>query len=99
MRTTVDLYPDVVEGVRAVARKRGVSFKKALNEIVRLGLVYEKGGPRPFKQMTWPMGPARFDLTKALSLAAELEDEENLRRMQLATDGARQRSDNLRPDV
>ena len=84
MRTTVTLDPDVVEGVRSIARKRNISFKAALNDAVRAGLVAERGGNRPYKVQARPMGLRQdVDLTHALRLAGELEDEEILRKMEL----------------
>jgi hypothetical protein len=83
MRTTVTLEPDVAEGLKAIAKKKNLSFKDALNSTVRAGLVAERGGRRPFVQKTYSMGPEKVDLTKALQLAADLEDEETIRKLQL----------------
>jgi len=38
MRTTVTLEPDLAKKVKALAHRRGVSFKQALNEALRRGL-------------------------------------------------------------
>jgi hypothetical protein len=38
MRTTVTLEPDLAKKVRQLAHQRGVSFKQALNEVIRRGL-------------------------------------------------------------
>jgi hypothetical protein len=38
VRTTVTLEPDLAKKVKALAARRGVSFKQALNEVVRRGL-------------------------------------------------------------
>ena len=81
-RTTVTLDPDVAEQLKALARKRDVSFKEALNSAVRAGLVAQRGGARPYRTPTWPLG-ARVDLTHALQVAADLEDEEYLRKSEL----------------
>lgn len=84
MRTTVTLDPDVVEQLKALAHRRNVSFKAALNDAVRAGLVAERGGSRPFKVEARPMGVRPgVDLTKALQLAYELEDEEIVRKLAL----------------
>jgi hypothetical protein len=83
MRTTVTLDPDVATLLRKAVRDRGQSFKQVLNAAIRDGL---KGGRRepvrPFKQRTFDMGQPMVDLTKALSLAFELEDAEKIARMQ-----------------
>ncbi len=79
MRTTVTLDPDTRLLVERAMRERGVSFKKALNDAVRSGL-----GARPATddRYTTPkhMGAPRIDLTKALALSGELEDEELIRK-------------------
>ena len=79
MRTTITLDPDVDALVRRFMRRRGLSFKKAVNEAIRQGL---GDGPRePFRTPTFDMGPAFVPLDKALRLAGELEDEELARRL------------------
>ena len=84
MRTTVTLDPDVVEQLKALAQRRNVSFKVALNDAVRAGLTAEGGGSRPFKVKPRPLGrgPARGPYTRA-RLAYELEDEEIIRKLEL----------------
>ena len=52
-------------------RERGLSFKQAVNEAIRAGLgPAEQGGGGYTTART--LGPARGDITKALSLAGEL---------------------------
>jgi predicted transcriptional regulator len=83
-RTTVTLDPDVKEQLKAVARKRNVSFKVALNDTVRAGLAEGRGGRRRFVVDARPMGvKPGVNLTKALQLAADLEDEEIMRKLEL----------------
>ena len=38
MRTTVTLEPDLAKKVKVLAHRRGLSFKQALNEVIRRGL-------------------------------------------------------------
>jgi hypothetical protein len=84
MRTTVTLDPDVVEQLKALARRRNVSFKAALNDAVRMGLAADRGGSRPYKMPTGKLGVRPgVDLTKGLQLASELEDEEVIRKLKL----------------
>ncbi len=83
MRTTVTLDEDVARQLEQLRRDRGVSFKEAINSTLRQGLK----GPlkaRRYKLKTYPMGllPG-INLDKALQLAAELEDEEIIRKLQL----------------
>jgi hypothetical protein len=80
MRTTVTLDPDTALIVSRRMRERGVSFKQALNDAIRAGAA----GPaatQPFRTETASMGETRVNLDRALQLAAELEDEELLRKM------------------
>ncbi len=84
VRTTVTLDPDVAAKLKQVARDRGVSFKAALNDAVRAGLGTEARSPRRYRLRTRKMGAMRgVDLDKALRLAAELEDAELLRKLEL----------------
>ena len=78
------LDPDVAQELKNLARRKNVPFKQVLNSAVRAGLAAERAGRKPFVQQTYPMGPAKIDLTKALQLAYDLEDEETIRKMRLA---------------
>jgi len=85
MRTTVTLDPDVERLLRDAMRERGISFKQALNQAARDGLVRARQ-PRTkrFVQKTYAMGAREgVNLDKALSLADAMEDEERIRKMQL----------------
>jgi len=80
MRTTVTLDPDVEKLLRGEVRRSGEPFKQVLNNAIRAGLKRRRSQPEPFRALVFDMGAPKLDLTKALSLAAELEDEELLRR-------------------
>jgi hypothetical protein len=82
MRTTVTLDPDVASLVRRLMDERGLTFKEAVNRAIRAGLAPERG-EAPFSQESFAMGPPAVPLTKALVLAAELEDEDLTRRMEI----------------
>jgi hypothetical protein len=83
-RTTVTLDPDIAEQLKEIARRRNVSFTAALNSAIRAGLAAERGGRRPYRTPSRPMGlRAGIDLTKALQIADALEDEEIVRRLEL----------------
>ncbi|MGH8132141.1 MAG: antitoxin [Steroidobacteraceae bacterium] len=79
MRTTVTLDPDVASLLRKQVRQSGEPFKRVLNNAVRAGLRGAGKRAEPFRPLTFDMGKPRADLTKALALAAELEDEELIR--------------------
>jgi hypothetical protein len=80
VRTTVTLDPDTRVLVERAMRERGLSFKEAVNEAIRMGLSAPPSTPRSY---TTPrvLGPARVDLTKALQVAADLEDDALARRI------------------
>jgi hypothetical protein len=80
VRTTVTLDPDTRVLVERAMRERGLSFKEVVNEAIRAGLAPADASHRRY---TTPrtLGPARVDLTRALSLAGELEDEALARRL------------------
>ena len=79
MRTTVTLDPDVEAIVQRAMREQGISFKQALNDAVRRGVAPKKSAP--FHTPTFDMGTPLVPLTKALSLAADLEDDEIVRKL------------------
>ncbi len=84
MRTTVTLDPDVAAKLKEETRRRGISFKEALNSSVRRGLERGDAKPQPYKVRTSKMGARPgVNLDKALALAGRLEDEEILRKMAL----------------
>ena len=83
MRTTVTIDPDVEALLRKTMRERDEPFKRVLNQAIRDGLGDQRSGRRmPFEQITFDMGKPLVDLTKALSLAGELEDAEIVAKMQ-----------------
>ena len=78
MRTTVTLDPDVEAVVKREMRERGLTFKEAVNEAIRRGMT-PSAAVRSFP--TYDMGEPRVDVTKALRLAGELEDDELARKL------------------
>lgn len=76
------LDADVAARLRDVAHERGIPFKTAINDAIRAGLA-DPAEPRPFRVEPKDMGVPRVDLTKALQLADQLEDEEVVRKMDL----------------
>jgi len=66
-------------------KKRGISFKAALNEAIREGLTgTSPRRARAFTLKTYRMGfRPEVALDKALSLAAAMEDEELARKLSL----------------
>jgi len=80
MRTTITLDPDVDQLLRRAMRDRGTSFRDTVNEAIRSGLRSHR--VPAFRQKTVSLGfNRRFNWDKALQMAAELEDEEILKKM------------------
>jgi len=80
----VTLDADVAAKLRAIARERGTSFKQALNSTLRLGLTAGRGPAQRYEVPTFPMRlRPGIDLDKSLRLAAQLEDEEIVRKLEL----------------
>lgn len=63
-------------------RERRLTFKQAVNEALRDGLV-EKSATERFRTPTFDLGEPLVPLEQALQLAGELEDEARLRLMAL----------------
>jgi hypothetical protein len=85
MRTTVDLSPELLRKLRDAAHRERISFKELLNRVVRRGLeVREVRRARRPPLPVFSMGIPRsnVDLRQALALAAGLEDEEILRKLE-----------------
>jgi Arc/MetJ family transcription regulator len=80
VRTTITLDEDARLLIERAMRERGLTFKDAVNDAIRAGLGPTEAGARRY---TTPrkLGPARLDLTKALSLGSQLEDEALARRL------------------
>ncbi len=80
MRTTVTLDPDAAALIQRRMREHGITFKQALNDAIRSG----QGASRaPFRTATADLGVPVVALDRALRLAAELEDEELIRKMRI----------------
>ena len=87
MRTTLTIEDKTAARLKSLARETGKSFKQVVNENLRRGLEYGQFPQRrnPYKLKPVKMGEPRpeYDLTKALSLADNLEDSEIARKLAL----------------
>jgi hypothetical protein len=84
VRTTVSIDPDLAATLRRQAQERGITFKEALNVALRAGLDTEASTARPYRLRPRRLGlRPGIDLDKALRLAAALEDEETIRKLEL----------------
>ncbi|MGL5809987.1 MAG: hypothetical protein ACRCYQ_08585 [Nocardioides sp.] len=82
MRTTVTLDADTEQIVRARMKAKGVSFKRALNDSIRESRAAARATSPRYVVEPMDLGMPLVDLTKALSLAGELEDAEIVRKLQ-----------------
>jgi hypothetical protein len=56
-RTTVTLYPDVVEKIGSEMRRSGASFKETVNSMIRRGFkAAEQKHDKPFKVIPFNLG-------------------------------------------
>lgn len=86
MRSTVRIDDDLMVELKRRAHDGGVSLTRMLNRTLRAGLIAperRRGRARPYTQRTVAMGRPLADLDKALALAADLEDEEVVRKLAL----------------
>lgn len=83
VRTTLTLEDDVAEELKARAREEDLSFKQVVNDALRAGLASTRPPRRPYRMTTSDMGlHPGVNLVKALQFAAELENEEILRKLE-----------------
>lgn len=82
MRTTVTLDSDTEQVVRERMRRDGVSFKRALNDAIREGAARRRPPKIDYSTSSVSLGRPSVSLDRALQVAAELEDEELIGRMQ-----------------
>jgi hypothetical protein len=78
MRTTVTLDADTEQLIRRRMSERRMTFKEALNSAIRDGCVASE--PTRFRTPTAKLGRSQVNLDRALQLAAELEDDELVRK-------------------
>lgn len=79
MRTTVTLDADTEQIIRRRMRERNQSFKQALNDMIRAAAGTSPGDR--FRTETASMGVSQVNLDRTLQIAAELDDDEVIRKM------------------
>lgn len=72
------LDPDAEQIIRRRMRERGLSFKEALNDAIRSSA---RGTGREFRTQTASLGRSTVNLDRALQVAADLEDDDLVRKM------------------
>ncbi|OGA11254.1 MAG: hypothetical protein A3D95_15060 [Betaproteobacteria bacterium RIFCSPHIGHO2_12_FULL_69_13] len=86
MRTTVRLDDELLERLKAQARRENLSLTRLLNRTLRAGM---QAGParaarrQRYRERPASMGSPRVALDKALAAAAALEDAEVVRELAL----------------
>lgn len=87
MRTTLTIDDKIAKALKETAHRTGQSYKEVVNETLRAGLTTKRiiSKARPYKVKPVSLGKvsAQYDLTKALELAAHLEDESIIRKMEM----------------
>jgi predicted transcriptional regulator len=86
MRTTVRVDDDLLDRLKAEARKEKMSLTRLINRTLKAGLQARGTRPRKrrtYRERTYAMGVPKVPLEKALALAAALEDEEIARKLVL----------------
>jgi hypothetical protein len=85
MRTTLTIDDRIGKALKELAHRSDKSFKQVVNETLERGLAASDARRRSaYRERPSRLGEVRpgYDLTKALSLASILEDEEILRKLE-----------------
>ena len=85
MRTTLTIDDKIALALKERAYESGKSFKQVVNETLRAGLENGKPKKRRYRVRPVSMGQARhgIELDKANRVAADLEDDELVRKLEL----------------
>jgi antitoxin component of RelBE/YafQ-DinJ toxin-antitoxin module len=81
MRTTLRIDDDLFRELKERASSEGLTLSELVNLALRQSLSTEKRPRRVFRQKTRDLGRPSFDVTKANAVAAELEDQDILRKL------------------
>ena len=85
MRTTLNIADDILREMKARAHETGVSLTRVANDVLRAGLDRRANTSRPrrrYREEVADLGEPRVNFDRALALAAQLEDEETLRKLE-----------------
>ena len=80
MRTTITLDPDVEAMLKKLMQERDLSFKHAVNSLLRSALLPNEVRP-DYSFTVHHLGKPLVTLERALQLASDLEDEEIARKL------------------
>ena len=85
-RSTVRIDDDLMTELKTRAHQENISLTRMLNRTLRQGLAASSQRAKPhrkFQEEPASMGLARVEIDRALALAADLEDEEIIRKLSL----------------
>ena len=88
MRTTPAIAYDILRELRDRAHRTGVSLTRVANDTLRAGLDRRADRlrrRRPYREEVADLGEPCVDLDRALAIAARIEDEETLRKVEQRT--------------
>ena len=84
MRTTIDIREDVMIALRQRAQEENKKLTTVVNELLKRSLIDRESATETFVQKTYPLGQhPGINLEKALDLAAELETDYTIRKMEI----------------
>jgi hypothetical protein len=86
MRTTLRIEDRLLQELKALAQREHIPLTGMVNRVLQAGLraLREDQAPRePYHDQPCDLGRPRLPLDKALKIAAEMEDEEILRKLEL----------------
>ncbi|HEX2591130.1 MAG TPA: hypothetical protein VHL34_06525 [Rhizomicrobium sp.] len=89
MRTTITLDPDNVARLEKLQKERDLTFKEAVNEVIRQGLneADRPFRPQPFKTRVLDAGEPKFRTPEELKeLIYQIQEEEDLRKVGMLRD-------------
>lgn len=85
MRTALAISDDILRELRALSRQRGISLTKTANWILRTGLAHLDDEPRrnrSYAELVVDLGEPTMNLDRALGVAAEIEDQMVLHKLE-----------------
>ena len=86
MRTTLRIEDSLLRELKALARQEKIPLTRVVDTVLRSGLQARRKPPSnivSYQEKTFEMGKPHFQLDKALSISAAMEDEEILRKIEL----------------
>ena len=85
MRTTLTIDDSVDRKLKAIVKRTGKTYKQVVNETLQRGLAAPAHAKRKYQLEPSSLGEPdpSYDLTKSLTLADQIEDDEIVRKLKL----------------